>query len=80
MLQATYGNFYVTENGPLDIGTICKLKEDGTLTDFYHFCSFSVGSDCRDGARPARNALIQGTDGSFYGTTQLGGKQRRRSL
>jgi uncharacterized repeat protein (TIGR03803 family) len=39
------------------------------LTTVYSFCS---ETDCADGAGP-ESALVQGSDGSFYGTTFSGG-------
>ena len=38
------------------------------LTTLYSFCS---QTNCADGATP--NAVVQGTDGNFYGTTYVGG-------
>lgn len=46
-------------------GTVFKISTDGALTSLY---SFTGGND---GLRP--NGLVQGSDGSFYGTTYYGG-------
>ena len=50
-------------------GTVFKVTPGGTLTTLYNFCS---QPNCADGATPLA-ALVQGTDGKFYGTTELGG-------
>ncbi|MGA2188318.1 MAG: choice-of-anchor tandem repeat GloVer-containing protein [Steroidobacteraceae bacterium] len=50
-------------------GTIFKITTSGTLTSLYSFCS---KTDCRDGDLPYAG-LVQATNGSFYGTTDLGG-------
>jgi len=67
LTQGTDGNFYGTTfaggaNG--NYGTIFKLTPEGTLTTLYSFCA---QSGCIDGYYPL--AIIQGTDGNFYGTT-----------
>jgi uncharacterized repeat protein (TIGR03803 family) len=77
LIQATDGNFYGTtsESGNVGTGvnngqgTIFKLTSEGVLTTLYTFCS---KARCADGADPA-GALVQGTDGDFYGTTYQGG-------
>ncbi len=46
-----------------------KLTPSGTLTTLYSFCS---QTNCTDGRGPWAG-LIQGSDGNFYGTTNLGG-------
>lgn len=73
LLLATDGNFYGTTEelgGPNYGGTIFKLAPDGTLTTLHAFCSqYYV---CPDGDQPDAG-LIQGRDGNFYGTTQVGG-------
>ncbi|HUY14902.1 MAG TPA: choice-of-anchor tandem repeat GloVer-containing protein [Terriglobia bacterium] len=71
LLQATDGNLYGTTlgggaNG--NYGTVFQITTTGTLTTLYNFCLLS---GCTDGAGPT--ALVQGTDGNFYGTTQGGG-------
>jgi uncharacterized repeat protein (TIGR03803 family) len=76
LVQGTDGNFYGTTafggnrncGSPPSCGTIFKITPTGTLTTLYRFCS---QTNCPDGFDP--NALVQGTDGSFYGTTALGG-------
>jgi len=49
-------------------GTFYKMTLDGQLTTLYTFCSLQ---NCADGQVP--NGVIQGWDGNFYGTTELGG-------
>ena len=72
LVQGTDGNFYgttvfggdrsVSVNG---YGTVFRITPTGVLTTLH---SFSGG----DGALPG-TGLVQGTGGSFYGTTQYGG-------
>jgi uncharacterized repeat protein (TIGR03803 family) len=78
LLQAADGNFYGTTNSGganasqcngYGCGTVFKITPSGRLTTLYRFCSQSA---CSDGAAPD-GALIQGTDGNFYGTTDAGG-------
>jgi uncharacterized repeat protein (TIGR03803 family) len=53
-------------------GTVFKLSLAGQLTTLYDFCkSTNSGGYCLDGALP--NALVQATNGNFYGTTYNGG-------
>jgi uncharacterized repeat protein (TIGR03803 family) len=68
LVQATDGNFYGTmdDGGPETIdGTVFKITPGGTLTTLHSF-------DFTDGANPLA-ALVQATDGNFYGTTCCGG-------
>ncbi len=83
LIQATDGNFYGTTQGgggvnnngicptgiPNGCGTIFKINAAGSLTTFYSFCS---QTNCADGWSPGSGPL-QGADGNFYGTTNLGG-------
>jgi uncharacterized repeat protein (TIGR03803 family) len=70
LVQATDGNFYGTDfPGAFGQGAIFKMTLNGTLTDIYSFCS---QSGCPDGSNPLAG-LVQHTNGSFYGTTLLGG-------
>jgi uncharacterized repeat protein (TIGR03803 family) len=71
LIQATDGNFYgITGYGGANSeGTIFKIDPAGNLTTLYSFC---MQSGCPDGDTPFA-ALVQKTDGSFYGTTHFGG-------
>ncbi|HEV2381130.1 MAG TPA: choice-of-anchor tandem repeat GloVer-containing protein [Terriglobia bacterium] len=70
LVQGTDGNLYgtVPDGGEFKWGTVFRLSPAGTLTTLYNFCS---QTNCTDGAGPS--GLVLGTDGSFYGTTGLGG-------
>jgi uncharacterized repeat protein (TIGR03803 family) len=72
LVQGTDGNLYgATEVGGANntcqdgCGTVFKINPNGKLTTLHSF-------DGADGEYPAR-ALIQATDGNFYGTTFQGG-------
>jgi len=72
LVLAMNGNLYGTayDFGNCDdceywTGTVFKITPEGKLTTLY---SFGFG----DGAYPTA-ALVQGTDGNFYGTTSQGG-------
>lgn len=72
LIQATDGNFYgTTSSGGANFpgGTIFKITPGGTLTTLYGFCALAR---CADGNAPV-GALVQSTDGIFYGVTGLGG-------
>jgi len=73
LVQATDGNFYGTTeaggahgtNCPFGIcGTVFKLTPGGKLTTLHSFAG-TDGSDPYSG-------LVQGTNGTFYGTTEMG--------
>jgi uncharacterized repeat protein (TIGR03803 family) len=78
LIQATDGNLYgttpyggnttsgVNSNG---WGTIFKITPTGALTTLYTFCQVS---GCPDGGEPY-GGLVQDTNGTFYGTTTVGG-------
>jgi uncharacterized protein (TIGR03437 family) len=71
LIQASDGNLYGTTSasGAHMDGTVFKITPGGTLTTLYSFCSLA---GCADGSQPA-DALTQGSDGNFYGTTTHGG-------
>jgi uncharacterized repeat protein (TIGR03803 family) len=70
LVQGSDGSFYGTTAGGGTNGgwwgTMFKISPNGALTTLY---SFTGGND---GASPAA-ALVQGSDGYFYGTTSSGG-------
>ncbi len=71
VIQGSDGDFYgTTRNGGaqshlIDVGTVFKITAAGSLTILYSFITL-------DGFHPMA-ALVQGSDGNFYGTTQGGG-------
>src|ERR1700728_344009 len=71
LLRAASGDLYGTTyyGGANNLGTVFRITPGGTLTTLYSFCS---QSDCTDGAFPYA-ALVQATNGDFYGTTYAGG-------
>jgi uncharacterized repeat protein (TIGR03803 family) len=68
-IQGTSGSLYgTTVGGGADgEGTVFKITTSGALTTLHTF-----GSESADGGNPV-GALIQATDGNFYGTTYGGG-------
>jgi uncharacterized repeat protein (TIGR03803 family) len=71
LVQATDGNLYgaTSAGGANDDGTIFKITPGGMLTTLYSFCA---QTGCPDGIFPLA-AMVQATDGNFYGTTTYGG-------
>jgi uncharacterized repeat protein (TIGR03803 family) len=69
LVQGTDGSFYgaTAAGGQGDNGTLFKITSAGAFTLLYSF-----PSNRRNGVSPL-GALIQHTDGGFYGTTALGG-------
>jgi uncharacterized repeat protein (TIGR03803 family) len=79
LVQGANGNFYGTTayGGAHNNNTSCsgggcgtffEITPAGKLTTLYNFCS---QKNCADGATPS--ALVLGTNGNFYGTTDAGG-------
>jgi uncharacterized repeat protein (TIGR03803 family) len=68
LIQGTNGNFYgtTTWGGSHSSGTVFQMLPNGAVTSLY---SFTGGND---GDSPY-GALLQGSDGNFYGTTAFGG-------
>jgi uncharacterized repeat protein (TIGR03803 family) len=79
VVQGSDGNFYGTTsdggtgtNCPGLGGTPCGTIFSITPGDFAALYSFCSQSGCTDGGVPTA-AMIQGTEGAFYGTTSEGG-------
>jgi len=69
LVQGTDAKFYGTtaRGGASTGGTVFSITAAGELTTLYSF-----ENTCTDGCYPVA-ALVQGTDGNFYGTTSTGG-------
>jgi uncharacterized repeat protein (TIGR03803 family) len=76
LVQGIDGNFYgtTTFGGAHFKGTIFKIDATGNLTTLHSFS----GSPS-EGANPSA-ALVQGSDGNFYGTTASGGEHFQGTL
>jgi len=70
LIRGSDGNLYGTTRteGANHYGTVFEYIPGGALTTLYSFCA---KSGCTDGAKP--NALLQDTNGNFFGTTIIGG-------
>jgi len=70
IVQGGDGNLYgTTQSGGTSLhyfGTVFRISTNGTFTSLYSFAGTN------DGANPSAG-LVQGSDGSFYGTTENGG-------
>ena len=68
LVRDSNGNFYGTAQagGTSNKGTIFKVDGAGVVTPLY---SFTGGAD----GKSPKAALVQGSDGNFYGTTSAGG-------
>lgn len=71
LLEGSDGNLYGTtpSGGANAEGTVFKVTPSGAFTTLYNFCS-QGGSSCTDGEYPM--ALLQGSDGNFYGISNGG--------
>jgi uncharacterized repeat protein (TIGR03803 family) len=74
LIRGSDGIFYGTTvaGGTYNRGTVFKITAAGTESVLYSFSGHGGQSGSMDGASP-QASLIQGSDGSFYGTTSLGG-------
>jgi uncharacterized repeat protein (TIGR03803 family) len=81
LIQATDTKFYGTTSlgGASNLGTVFTITADGTLTTLYNFSGPQNGAPGADGANP-HAALLQTSDGNFYGTTEFGGTAGRGTL
>jgi uncharacterized repeat protein (TIGR03803 family) len=70
LVQGRDGRLYgtTTIGGAKAMGTVFSIGSNGQLTTLYTFCSRGVFPYCLDGSAPLA-ALLQGSDGKFYGTT-----------
>jgi len=78
LVQGTDGNFYGTTSagGANSDGTVFQITPAGALTTLHSFCS---PTNCSDGSLPYAG-LVQGTDGSFYGTASSGGQNGKGTI
>jgi uncharacterized repeat protein (TIGR03803 family) len=85
VILASDGNFYGTTYAGGDGayrsnrdpgGTILRLNPQTGLSTIYNFCSLIA---CDDGYAPS-SPLTQGSDGSFYGVTDVGGANNLGSV
>jgi len=69
LVEGTEGSFYGTTNegGAFGLGTVFKITSAGVFTILHSFAGGAF-----DGEYPLAG-LVEGTDGSFYGTAQFGG-------
>ncbi len=75
LVQGNDGNFYGTTvyGGTNGKGTVFKITTSGALTTLYTFGTVTnAEGESLDGVNP-RAALVEGSDGYFYGTTAGGG-------
>jgi hypothetical protein len=81
LFAASDGNFYGTTSGGGtgangSGGTAFQFTTGGKFTTTYNFCELS---SCADGRNPIAG-LLQGSDGTFYGNTDLGGVPEEGNL
>ena len=75
LVQGSDGKFYGTTDrgGTNDEGTVFQISTNGVLTSLHSFGAIlNADNYPLDGGAPI-GPLVQGSDGSFYGTTSLGG-------
>ncbi|HTQ58343.1 MAG TPA: choice-of-anchor tandem repeat GloVer-containing protein [Bryobacteraceae bacterium] len=74
LVQGSDGNLYGATSaggGAFAQGTVFKVTRSGKFKTLYAFCPGGWTTSCTDGAEPS--ALVQASDGNFYGTTYGGG-------
>jgi uncharacterized repeat protein (TIGR03803 family) len=71
-VQGSDGDLYGTtvDGGDVGLGTVYKITTAGQFTTLHSFCTRAP--NCADGAAPS-GALVQASDGDFYGATSYGG-------
>ena len=79
LIQGFDGNFYGTTNlgGAYQEGTVFQVSPSGNLNSLHSFCS---QLNCTDGSGPFGAALVQATNGNFFGTTGGGGSSHDGTL
>lgn len=80
MMQGVDGNFYGVTEASATFGyegTIYKLQTNGTITTLYSF-TYTNGVINTNGFEP-ESGLVQGPDGTLYGTTIAGGTSSANS-
>ncbi len=75
LIQGSDGLYYGTTQlgGTYGYGTVFKVDSAGNVTPLYEF------SDENDGANPV-SALVQASNGYFYGTTEWGGSYGKGTI
>ncbi|MDB6173895.1 MAG: 3-carboxymuconate cyclase [Chthoniobacteraceae bacterium] len=73
LIYGSDGSFYGTTSagGASDRGTIFKMSSEGILTTLVEF----TGNGFTNRGGEPKAALVEGSDGSFYGTTYAGGER-----
>ena len=73
LIQGMNGDLYGTTQGGLyGYGSVFKMTPaGGALTTLYSFCATGTEGNCVDAGGPG--AIVQGTNGNIYGTTEYGG-------
>ncbi len=82
LAQGSDGSFYGTtfSGGSNSVGTVFEINTNGQLTTLYAFGTVTNASGgALDGANP-QAALVQGSDGNFYGTTANGGSHNQGAV
>lgn len=88
LARGTDGNFYgTTQYGGIITGSpsgagdggIFKITPAGTYTHLHYFSGVDSSGHNADGAEPW-GGLVQGANGNFYGTTQIGGSGGRGTV
>ncbi len=76
LVQGSDGYLYGTTfaGGQYNQGTVFRLALNGTYAQLHSFSGNGGLAGSTDGAQPM-SALIEGSDGSFYGTASAGGTQ-----
>ena len=78
LILGSDGNFYGTteQGGAHGGGTVFRISPSGSYSNLYSFLGNVSNSD---GSAPEAG-LVQGSDGNFYGTTELGGTNDRGNV